>query len=450
MQMSADLGERIGSPAIRDALAQILPPADDTTRQSEDCLFLNLWTPAVGDGGKRPVMVWLHGGGFVSGSANWPVYDGANLARAGDVVVVSINHRLGVLGFLYLGELAGPAYLQSGNAGMLDIMLALWWVRDNIAQFGGDASNVTVFGESGGALKVCALLSMRSARGLVHKAIVQSGPGLRNISREAANENAKAVLDELGLTLPNDLQQLTKMPATQLIEAVEAARKKAAARSQDLWLAPVMDGMTMNVHPFDPIATPLAQSVPLLIGLTRDEGTFFTAAERAFESFKGPKPPRNRDAARQALMAAIAASRSEASSSQLIADLWTFASVFADTVTIAERKAAQEAPVYVYILDWHTPVSGGVLGATHGLDVPLVFGTIESARSLLGSGSEPENLSRTMQSAWTQFARSGNPNCMRLPEWPRYDAVDRATMIFGAECRVARDPFAEIRSILNG
>ena len=251
MQMPMGLIDTAAPSPIKEALAPILPPLQDKTSESEDCLFLNVWTPATGDGAKRPVMVWLHGGGFVAGSSSWDVYDGAALARDGGVVVVSLNHRLNVFGYLYLGDLAGGQYLQSGNAGMLDVMLALWWVRDNVAQFGGDPSNVTVFGESGGGLKVSTLLAMRSARGLVHKAIIQSGPGIRCLSRKAATQNASAILAELGLLLPKDLDHLLQCSATDLVDAAARAQKKALEDGRQLWLAPVMEEMTMAGHPFE-------------------------------------------------------------------------------------------------------------------------------------------------------------------------------------------------------
>ena len=453
MQMSMGLADASGSSIIKDALAPILPAPEDKATESEDCLFLNVWTPAVGDGGKRPVMVWLHGGGFAAGSAGWPVYDGASLARRGDVVVVSLNHRLNVLGYLYLGDLAGGQYLQSGNAGMLDIMLAIWWVRDNIAHFGGDPGNVTVFGESGGGLKVSTLLAMRSARGLIHKAIIQSGPGVRCLSREAATENAKAVLAELGLTLPRDLEKLLDTPAAELVTAAASAQKKGLANGRQLWLSPVMDGMTMGEHPFDPVATSLAAKVPLLIGHTRDEGTFFIAADARFGTFTREDALARANAMARDASALIAAAdriRPGATGTELIADLWTYTWAFSGSVAIAERKAAQAAPVFAYLLNWKTPVLGGVLGATHALDVPLVFGTLDSARAFVGAGPEPDELARRMQTAWIAFARTGNPACDELPAWPPYDSERRATMFFDRDCRVENDPLREVRLALKG
>jgi para-nitrobenzyl esterase len=452
MQMSMGLADAGPPSLIKDALAPILPQPDDKDRESEDCLFLNVWTPGPGDGKKRPVMVWLHGGGFAAGSASWPICDGAALARNGDVVVVSINHRLNAFGYLYLGDLVGGAYLQSGNAGMLDIMLAIWWVRDNIANFGGDPGNVTVFGESGGGLKVSTLLTMRSARGLVHKAIIQSGPGVRCLTRETATENTRAILEELKLSLPRDLQKLHELPAAALIESAAAAQRKADAAGRPLWLAPVMDGMTMAGHPFDPVASPTAAMVPLLIGHTRDEGTFFIATNPKFGNFtRADLMERAKSMAREkaaALVAALEVSRPHATPTELIADLWTSTWAFAGSVTIAERKSSQEAPVYAYMLEWPTPVLDGVLGATHALDLPFVFNSIDRAHAFVGRGNETQQLSERMQRAWIAFARNGDPNCPELPDWPAYERQRRATMIFNTVCRVDNDPLAEVRKLL--
>jgi para-nitrobenzyl esterase len=453
MQMSMGLADAGAPSALKDALGPILPAPEDKATESEDCLFLNVWTPALDDK-KRPVMIWLHGGGFAAGSAGWPVYDGAALARNGDTVVVSINHRLNVFGYLYLGELAGPEFLQSGNAGMLDIMLAIWWVRDNIAHFGGDASNVTVFGESGGGLKVSTLLAMRSARGLVHKAIIQSGPGVRCLSRETATENARAVLAEAGISLPGDLEKLRVLPARALADAAVAAQGKAAAAGRQLWLAPVMDGMTMAGHPFDPVATPSAAKVPLMIGHTSDEGTFFIATDPKFGSFAHEDVVARAEAMARgkakALLDALDRARPGATATQRIADLQTMTWAFAGSVTIAERKAAQEPAVYAYLLEWKTPVAGGVLGATHALDLPLMFNNVESARGFVGPGDAPQKLADKMQAAWLAFARTGSPNCAALPDWPAYDVTRRATMIFDNVCRVADDPLKDVRLALSG
>jgi para-nitrobenzyl esterase len=245
----------------------------------EDCLVLNIWTPAL-DGRKRPVMFWCHGGAFISGSGSSGWYDGSNLARKGDVVVVTINHRLGVPGFLYLGDVAGDEYAASGNVGMLDIVEALKWVRDNIASFGGDAGNVTIFGESGGGAKVSVLMAMPAAHGLFHKAIVQSGPGVTMMTRGEASETAAMVLNELGLDA-KQVDKLQGVPAESLIKAQTAVLGKvgsglaALANRRRLGFNPVVDGHALPNHPFDPVAPKISANIPLMIGTNKDEILLF-------------------------------------------------------------------------------------------------------------------------------------------------------------------------------
>src|ERR1035441_10484085 len=271
-----------GAPAIQMAPPISASPATDFGRQlatiyttpaeikiqNEDCLFLNVWTPGLGGGTGRPVMVWLHGGGFAYGSGAWPIYDGANLAKKGDVVVVTVNHRLNVFGYLYLaqiGQLGNDAYAKSGNAGMLDLVAALEWVRDNIEAFGGDPGNVTIFGESGGGGKVSTLMAMPGAKGLFHKGIVESGSTLRVGSREDANKAAERLVAQLGIT-PNRMDDLQKAPMDKLLATMHSMAGSNAPR-----LGPVVDGRSLPRNPFDPDAPSITASVPMLIGTNRSE-----------------------------------------------------------------------------------------------------------------------------------------------------------------------------------
>ena len=452
IQMPMGLADTGDPSALKTAIAPILPPPEDKARESEDCLFLNAWTPALGDGKNRAVLVWLHGGGYSAGSAAWPVYDGARLARDGDVVVVSINHRLNVFGFLYLAELAGMEYAQSGNAGMLDILLALLWIRDNATALGGDRNNITIFGESGGGMKVSTLMAMRATRTYIHKAIIQSGPQVRCLSRERATTTAHSILAELGLSLPGDLKRLQEVPAEQLVAAARAAQEKTAPGRGVAWLGPVMDNFAMAAHPFDPVAPEQVAQVPLLIGHTRDEGTFFLLNEPKFGKFTLDDVRSRAEAIApgKALVAALQEVRPKSSPSQLMSDLVTATMMFAGSVTIAERKATQVAPVYAYRFDWETPVAGGALKATHALDVPMTFNTVDRARSFVGDGDTPEKIARAMSAAWVAFARTGDPNTPLLPQWPRYDTQHRATMLIGEQSRVENDPDSELRKALQG
>jgi para-nitrobenzyl esterase len=260
-----------------------LAPPPDTVPVSEDCLTLNLWTPGL-DAGKRPVMVWFHGGAFSYGSANTPRTAGANLARRGDVVVVTVNHRLNVFGFLDLSEIGGAEFVHSGNVGVLDLVAALEWVRENVARFGGDPGNVTIFGQSGGGGKVSALLAMPAAKGLFQRAIVMSGAGIRMAEHDRATKLAEAVLGEVGLKA-NQLDKLQAVPFERLIAAIEPAQKKLAPvgfRLLDRYgFGPVVDGHDLPRHPFDPTAPDLSDDVPVMVGGTRDENALFLAPDDA-------------------------------------------------------------------------------------------------------------------------------------------------------------------------
>jgi para-nitrobenzyl esterase len=454
MQMEMGLADSGAPRHLRGALAPILPAPEDKANESEDCLFLNVWSPGFNDGKNRPVMVWLHGGAYAAGSGSWPVYDGAALAKKGDVVVVSINHRLNVFGYLYLGQLAGMEFAQSGNAGMLDIVLALMWVRDHIGFFGGDRANVTLFGESGGGFKVATLMGMLAAKNLYHKAIIQSGPGVRCMSREQATGTAKAILAELGLTLPGDVARLREVPSRAMIDAAAAAQKKLSGSVPSLFLSPVTDGVTVLAHPFDPVASTSCAKVPLLIGHTKDEGTFFLASDPKWGHFaEGDLEARARILARDkadAVLAALRAEKPHGSPSELMADLMTATYMSAGSALIAERKAAQTPPVYAYRFDWETPAAGGALKATHALDIPMVFDTVDKARAFVGEGPAPQAMADKMRDAWIAFARTGNPQTADLPDWPAYDAESRATMLFDRECRVVQDPAGAVRRALNG
>jgi len=455
-----------GAPAMQ--MNNRPPPATTLSRQlstifttpaeekidNEDCLFLNVWTPGVGDGQKRPVMFWIHGGGYAYGSSSWPIYDGGNLARRGDVVVVSVNHRLNLFGYLYLAEIAGNEYAESGNAGMLDLVLALEWVRDNVAAFGGDPGNVTIFGESGGGSKVSTLLAMPAAKGLFHKAIIESGPGLTGATKAAATATTQSILTELGVDATN-LAALTLLPAeTMLAAAYRAAAKAGPGPAQFARLSPVVDGVVLPSDPFTPGAPAQSANVPLLIGTNKDEMTLFNAGEAWFRDLDekglaqrakdtvGPKA--------DALIAAYKARSPSYSPPYLLSAIITGSFMWSDSIKLAERKSVQAAPVFMYRLDWETPVGAGVFKAPHTLEIPLVFDNVERARVLLGDGDAPQQLANLMSDAWIAFARNGNPAAKGLPAWPAYEKKHRATMIFDTATHVALDPDAKIRKIYNG
>lgn len=442
-----------GAPAIQSGLAPGErrtsagdPPAPDEPPSSEDCLFLNVWTPGL-DAARRPVMVWLHGGGFANGSGGAAMYDGGALARKGDVVTVTINHRLNVFGYLHLAEVFGPDYALSGVAGMLDIVQALEWVRDNIAAFGGDPKNVTIFGESGGGWKVSLLMAMPGARGLFHKAVFQSGPGLTGAKPEDATKVARQLLELLGVTTAAELAALP----TELISRTSVQVKGEAMRLY----TPVVDGAALPRHPFQPDAAPLNADVPVLIGTNKDEATLFMVADPKFGEYDEEVLARRAKAAAgdkaEALVAALRRAYPDYSPTHLAAACQTATGMWANSITLAERKAAQgSAPVWMYQLVWDTPVSRGRLKCPHALEIPLVFDNVEKARNFVGRGEEPQAVADVMSDAWLAFARTGDPNVASLPAWPAYDPGRRATMFFDVESRLVEDPNREVRELLQG
>ena len=440
-------------PKRRPVLETLLGPAD-TTQEGEDCLTLNVWTPGLGDGAKRPVMVWLHGGAFGYGSGNRAVTDGANLARRGDVVVVSVNHRLNIFGFLHLADLGGPAWAHSGNAGMLDIIAALRWVRDNSAVFGGDPGNITIFGESGGGGKVSVLLAMPAACGLFHRAVIQSGAAIRVSTRERANALAEAVLKELGVG-HHECERLQTVPAERLLAAIAPA-SRAVGRSR--WplldrydFGPVVDGSDLPQHPAEPEAPAISDGIPLMIGGTKEESAFFLADDDAMWNGTLTEEELRRRVAAVAgdktdeLLAAYRAAMPQASPGDRLIAALTGSNFWVRTVLLAERYAARRrAPVYMYSLDWQSPAHEGRVKAHHAMDLPFVFDNTEVADTTVGAPGASE-LSARILATWIAFARTGVPDNPAIPDWPAYTAKDRDTMVFDTHCRVVRDPDREPR-----
>ncbi|HEY7292515.1 MAG TPA: carboxylesterase family protein [Vicinamibacterales bacterium] len=412
---------------------------------SEDCLQLNVWTPSTASGGTRPVMVWLHGGGYTGGSPGAVPYDGANLARRHDVVVVSITHRVNAFGFLYLKDLGGSHYADASNAGMKDIVAGLEWVRDNIARFGGNPRNVTIFGQSGGAGKVSTLLGMPAAQGLFHRAAAQSGSAVTSMPAAAATRNAEAYLARLGVK-PTELDKMTTLPLAQLIDAVQPASGGFAA-------APVVDGDSLPHDVFNPEATALSSKIPLLIGSTETELTwsvnadYTPPADIAALRARVQKSLRTDAAHAGSIVDAARAGRPRASLLDLALIIETDASGFRTGVDVqAERKAARgDAPVYMYRFDWYSPAGGGRLRAMHCMDIPFVFDTIDESESMVGSGADRRGLADRMSGAWAAFARTGDPSHALLPKWEPFAAASRQTMMFGHECRVLSDPYHDER-----
>ncbi len=405
----------------------------------EDCLCLNVWSAALA--ARKPVMVWLHGGGFTAGSGGQTIYDGTDLAAKHDVVVVTVNHRLNVFGYLYLAELGGEKYADSGNAGMLDIVRALEWVRDNIAEFGGDPGNVTIFGESGGGMKVSALMAMPSAHGLFHRAIVQSGAMLKGIARDRATKFAQAFLSKVNLRA-DQVGDLQNVPSQQLLDALSAMPGSAFA------MAPVVDGRSLPRDPFDPQAPELAADIPLLIGSNATEFTLLEPPPDSMDDATLREVTKQRmrvdDAAADGLIAVYKRAHGSNIEAHVAMESDRFMRI--NSIRQAERKAAQgKAPAYMYYFTWRTPVLGGRLRSPHAIEIPFVFDHPDAWKGLTGEGSERYTLADKMSNAWVAFARNGSPNTPDLPDWPAYAGDERATMIFDNQCKVASDPGREER-----
>ena len=424
--------------ATKDPVQAFLFDWSYGTSLNEDCLRLNVWTPRTGSG-KRPVMVWIHGGGYSAGSAEeLPGQDGENLARRGDVVVVSINHRINVFGFLNLSA-AGDAYADSANVGMLDCVLALEWVRDNIAQFGGDPDNVTIFGQSGGGGKVNTLMGMPLAKGLFHKAIVQSGSRVASFTPAQSEAGTGRLLTELGLTLA-EVEQLRDIPALDL----NAAWAKAGTGA-----APTVDGRILPRNPYGTDAPPLAADSPLMLGNNLCEGSPSGFGDPALENMTIPELKANLattyGARADAIFTAARAEWPTAKPIELLGYVGAIQSYGANAAIWANLKAVQSAPVYRYIFAWATPVLDGRPRAYHTSEIGFAFDNIDRCANATGGGKDARKLAQTMSEAWIAFAKTGNPNHPGLRRWPRVTPGNAEAMIFDNTPTVAIDPAGAVR-----
>ena len=420
----------------------------------EDCLFLNVWTPAANDHAKRPVMVWLHGGGFSSGSGASPLYDGTSLAVSNDVVVVTLNHRLNVFSALQLDQLLGQDYAESGCVGMLDIVQALEWVRDNITAFGGDPDRVLVFGESGGGRKVSTLLAMPAATGLFHRAVIQSGA----ILRVAERDDAARLTDELLRTLGIDrtrAHELTTIDPGDLLRAYQRANANFEPRQAVVGMAaatPILGATTLPAHPFDPTATPISADVPVIVGYTAYEEALFyrlkdlmnpLASNREMDFDMTAAELRDRVAARLGvdptrLLEAYAADYSNESPWERFLRICTDHPRGSYPQILAARRAQSgAAPTYVYRFDWEM---NDEVKAFHALEIPFVFNNTHVSNWTKDHPDEPQRLAQAMSAAWASFARSGVPSGTALPTWEPYDETTRSTMLFANPPTQSHDP----------
>ena len=419
-----------------------------TGPESEDCLVLNVFTPDASPARRRPVMFWLHGGGFAIGSGGEKVYEGDRLARRGDVVVVTINHRLFAPGYLYLGDL-NPDFADSGNAGQLDQILALQWVRDNIAAFGGDSGNVTIFGQSGGGAKVSALMAMPPAHGLFHKAIIMSGPGLKMGARADAAALSERVLANLGIA-KTDAHKLQSVPIAALMTAAAA---EGGARP-GVSLGPLVDGRALPTNPFDPVAPAMSKNIPLIIGSTHDEATLFSIGDPLFGKMDAEQAHQRFAATLKGKADAAfdfyRGRRPADPPTYWVTSMMTDMGTWMNSIRLAERKRALGGPpVYMYRTDWRTPVFGGILRSPHGIDTAMAFDNTGAVPMSMGAGPGPMRPAAAMSQAWVNFAHTGEPSQRGLP-WPAYTPAARETMIFNVESRVVGDPDGDVRRFWAG
>ncbi|WP_421739076.1 carboxylesterase/lipase family protein [Caulobacter sp.] len=450
---------------VRDALAygaasMQTGKGEEGETLSEDCLFLNVWTPAkagkagLSDGGKRPVMVYIHGGAYNGGSGGSPWYDGTRLARRGDVVVVTVNHRLNAFGYLYLARLFNdPSVADSGNVGQMDLVLALRWVRDNIAAFGGDPDRVMLFGQSGGGAKIATLMAMPSAKGLFHRAATMSGQQVTAGGPFNATKRAQLFLDKLGI---KDLDALRALPADQMLNGLKAV--DPIAGTGGVYMGPVLDERSLTRHPFFPDAAPEGLSVPMMCGNTHDETRGFVGwdlkvFEMTWEQVVAKLPGQFNariDIDPETVVAAYRRIYPHYSPSDVYFAASTAGRSWKAAIIQAEERAKAGAPAYVYQVDWKSPKDGGVWGAPHTIDIGLVFGTLDARGSIVGTGPDSVAMSNAMSDAFIAFAHTGNPNCAAIPAWEPYTLPRRQTMVFNTPASaMADDPRGAERELFN-
>lgn len=428
---------------------------------NEDCLNLNVWTPGIDDGHKRPVLFWIHGGGFTAGSSHeLPSYDGENLSKKGDVVVVSINHRLNVLGFLDLSAY-GEKYTHSANNSILDMVLALEWVRDNISNFGGDPDNVTIFGQSGGGAKVNTLMAMPRAKGLFHKAINQSGSFRSGIlEKEDTQAIASETLSILGIDA-SQVDSLQNIPFSVLADAGSKALKNIEEKMKEagkpimgfgLGWGPSVDGDDLPFQTSSDEALALSKEIPLLIGTVKNEFAPF-ANMRFVGASNDTIMAHIRETYKEKSDAYIEAVKKAYPNDTVAKDLIDVDMMFRPGAVVqANAKSALEsgAPVYMYLFTWQSPVFDGKYKALHCMELPFVFDNIALANQMTGGGKEAHALADKMSRAWISFARTGNPNHAGLPEWPAYNSENTATMHFDTNCAVNPQMDKELFELVEG
>lgn len=433
---------------VRDAFAYAnsAPQAGGDGPGSEDCLFLNVWTPALRDGGKRPVLVYIHGGAYSTGSGSDPLYDGTRLCLRGDVVVVTLNHRLNAFGYLHLKDLLGAGYAASGNVGQLDLVQALQWIREHAAEFGGDAGNVTLFGQSGGGAKIATLMAMPAARGLFHRAWTMSGQQVTAAGPRAADGRARIFLDAVGAK-PGDAAALLRLPTAALVQGLRA-RDPSRVEDTALYFGPVMDGEALPRHPFWPDAPPQSADIPMVVGNTRDETRAFLGNDPGNFALNWDALPEKLrrqqfvDLDPAIVIAEYRRLYPDYTPSDVFFAATTAGRSWRGAVEELQVRAAQGRNTWAYQLDWYPrDVEGGERKrAFHTLDIALVFDNAGQPGSPTGTSADAQRMAGAMSEALLAFARSGDPRTGATAGWGAYSPENRETMVFGQVIRQENDP----------
>jgi para-nitrobenzyl esterase len=430
---------------VRDALSygpSAPQPSRATDKPNEDCLFLNVWTPGLRDGRKRPVMFYIHGGAYNNGSGSSPLYDGVRLCRRGDVVVVSVNHRLNAFGYLYLARFGGPELADSGNVGQIDLILALRWVRDNIVEFGGDPAQVMVFGQSGGGAKIATLMAQPAAAGLFQRAATMSGQQVTASGPLNATLRTRAVLDALKLK-PEQAGELRTIPAERLLEALST--RDPVLPFGGISFAPVLDERSLKRHPFYPDAPAQSSHIPMIIGNTHDETRAFLGGDASnftvtWDQLAEKLVPNIRvDIQPEVVIAEYRRLYPKYSASDVLFAATTAGRSWRGAVIEAEERAKSGFPAFAYQLDWASPRDGGKFGAPHASDIQLVFDNIAKPGAT-ATGPQAQQMADQMSETFIAFARKGNPNNKLIPRWEPYNLPRRQTMVFNVPSRLEDDP----------
>lgn len=432
-------------PEVREALAygsSAPQPSRSTDQPNEDCLFLNVWTPGLRDGRNRPVMFYIHGGAYNNGSGSSPLYDGVRLCHRGDVVVVTVNHRLNAFGYLYLTRFGGTEFADSGNAGQLDLVLALEWVRDNIAEFGGDPNRVMVFGQSGGGAKIATLMAMPVAKELLHRAATMSGQQVTASGPLNATLRTRVVLDALKLS-PERAAEIRTLPAERLLEAINA--RDPVLQFGSISFAPVLDERSLKRHPFYPDAPAQSAHIPMIIGNTHDETRAFLGGDESnfkitWEQLPEKLVPNMRvDIQPEVVIAEYRRLYPHYSPSEVFFAATTAGRSWRGAVIEAEERAKSGSPAYAYQLDWATAKDGGKFRAPHASDIQLIFDNIDKpGATAIGPQAQP--MADQMSETFIAFARTGNPNNRQIPRWEPYTLPRRKTMVFDVPSHLEEDP----------